>query len=61
MRRERMLEAALEEDRAPASPVVAPQLKAVFLARHPRDDLADAAPVIEALVQKPELGLARSE
>jgi len=53
MRRERMLEAALEEDRAPAPAVVAAQFEVVLLTRHTSHDVADSALVIEALVQKP--------
>jgi hypothetical protein len=54
-----MLEAAFEENRAPTLAVITPEFKVVFLACHPRDHVADAAPVIEALVQKPQLGLRR--
>jgi len=54
-----MLEAALEEDRAPAPAVVAPQLKVVVRARHAGDHIADAAPGIEAVAEPSQLGLAR--
>jgi hypothetical protein len=48
-----VLKTALEEDRAPTLAVVAAQFKVVLLTRHTGHDVADAAPVIEALVQKP--------
>jgi hypothetical protein len=41
---ERVLETALEEDRAPAPTVIAPELEVVLLAGHPRHDVADNAP-----------------
>ncbi len=53
MRRQRVLKTALEENRAPALAVVAPELELVLLTRHTSHGVADVAPVIEALVQKP--------
>jgi len=54
-----MLESALEEDRAPAPAVVAPELEVVLLARHASDDVTDAAPRVEAVVKGTQLALAR--
>jgi|SoiMetStandDraft_2_1073263.scaffolds.fasta_scaffold12131_3 hypothetical protein len=47
---------ALEEDRAPAPAVVAPQFKVVVRARHAGDHIADAAPGIEAVVEPSQPG-----
>ena len=56
-----MLKPTQEEHRAPAATVVAPQLEVVLLARHPGDDVADAAPRVEAVVPEAQLRLARRE
>src|SRR5438132_1664968 len=47
VRGQRVLEAAHEEHRAPALPVVAPELKVVFLPSRPRHDVTDPGPVVE--------------
>ena len=59
MRRERVLKTALKEDCAPSLAVLAAQLEVVLLARHVGHDVADPAPVVEALMQKAQLGLSR--
>ena len=56
-----MLTTRQEEHRAPAAAVVAAPLEVVLLARHPRHDVADPAPGIEAVVQEAQLRLARLE
>ena len=48
-----------KKHRAPAATVVAPQLEVVLLARHPRHDVADSSPGVEAPMQQLKLRLAR--
>jgi len=54
-----VLETTREEHRAPAPPVVAPELEVVLLAGHAGDHIINAAPGIEAVVEPSRLGLAR--
>jgi hypothetical protein len=56
-----VVEADREEHRASALAVVAPKLEVILVPRHPGHDIADSAPSVEAVVQHPELGLARLE
>src|SRR5215467_9445904 len=59
VRGQRMLEPAREEHRAPAPPVVAPELEVILLAGHPCHDVPDPAPRVEPAMEQPKLGLVR--
>jgi hypothetical protein len=61
IRSERVLKNTEKEHRAPAAAVIAAQLKVILLACHPRHDVTDSAPRVEAVVQEAQLGLARVE
>jgi hypothetical protein len=59
VRRQRVLKPALGEHRAPAPPVVAPELEVVLLPRHPGDDIPDPGPRVEPAVEDAQLRLTR--
>jgi hypothetical protein len=50
-----------EERRAPLLRVVLGELQVSALPRHPDDDVPDAAPAVEPLVQHAQLGLGRRD